>query len=66
MYNGGVIVEVCGVALCEEIRCISGGLSSEMVYLLISRASDPRRRRRIDATPPARPLTPAHVQKIHS
>ena len=26
MYNGGVIVVVCGVALCEEIRCISGGL----------------------------------------
>ena len=25
MYNGGVIVVVCGVALCEEIRCISGG-----------------------------------------
>ncbi len=26
VYNGGVIVVVCGVALCEEVRCISGGL----------------------------------------
>jgi len=33
-----MLFEVCGVALCEEIWCISGGLSSEMAYLLISRA----------------------------
>jgi len=25
VYNGVVIILVCGVALCEEIRCISGG-----------------------------------------